>query len=746
MKRISLLFTFLLIICFSTQAWAGFGGFLREDTAVDVLIGPFVDDADGDTADTDATLDVELSKNGQALANKNDATAPVHDAAGDVDGYYNCELDATDTNTPGLLTLVIHHADDLPIRLDFQVVSAIIYDSLLGAAATDYLPVDVVQYNGNAVTATVSGIPDVNVTYYEDDAVPSTADGLPAVNVEEWNDTDVPADVQAGYPTVTVKDGTGTGEIDTDSGTVLLRSATETQIDNIETDTAAQDTSTEIRTLMTGSDTAVSTVTTANLDTACDTVTVTSIGANVITDASMADDVDTLVNDEVAAALTTYDPPTDTEMLAAHTTTDALINGIDDNPWDDGTRTLTATGLDAVLKTSTFALAMGDAIWDEATAGHVGAGSTGLALGSLYSTIVVRVAQCGDAGSATTIDLDASASAVTDFYKGQLVAIVLGTGAGQARTCTGYAGDTKIATISPTWATNPDGDSYFAILNTGSTVVVDWADGGRLDLILDTIAADTTTDIPAKLLKYVQLLARSDAAIATDNATELTAINADGGSGAGDFSNQTDADEALKDHIGNGTNLTEAGGDGDHLTAINLPNQTMDITGSITGSLSGSVGSVTGAVGSVAGNVDGNVTGTVGTVNALAANVITAASINADAITEAKIADNAIAAEHIAANAIGDAELAADVDTLVNDEVKDVLTVDTIAELTGKADLAATPTFAKAVILPYMMARNQIQVTATEWRLFNDAGTEILDKELTDDGTTFQNTEIDDDD
>lgn len=59
-----------------------------------------------------------------------------------------------------------------------------------------------------------------------------------------------------------------------------------------------------------------------------------------------------------------------------------------------------------------------------------------------------------------------------------------------------------------------------------------------------------------KLLKYVQLLARSDAAIETDNATELTAINADGGSGAGDYSAQTDAGEALRDHIGDGTNLS----------------------------------------------------------------------------------------------------------------------------------------------------------------------------------------------
>ena len=74
--------------------------------------------------------------------------------------------------------------------------------------------------------------------------------------------------------------------------------------------------------------------------------------------------------------------------------------------------------------------------------------------------------------------------------------------------------------------------------------------------------------------------------------------------GGADFDAGTDSLQELRDHIGDGTNLTEAGGDGDHLneaggdgdhlTAINLPNQTMDIVGDITGNLSGSVGSVTG--------------------------------------------------------------------------------------------------------------------------------------------------------
>jgi hypothetical protein len=109
-----------------------FGGFLRKATAVDVLIGPFVDDTDGKTAETGLTIDVELSKNGQALANKNDATAPVHDAAGDIDGYYNCELDTTDTNTVGQLTLVCYASGALPVRLDFQVLDGKSYDEMFG--------------------------------------------------------------------------------------------------------------------------------------------------------------------------------------------------------------------------------------------------------------------------------------------------------------------------------------------------------------------------------------------------------------------------------------------------------------------------------------------------------------------------------------------------------------------------------------------------------------------------------------
>lgn len=53
-----------------------------------------------------------------------------------------------------------------------------------------------------------------------------------------------------------------------------------------------------------------------------------------------------------------------------------------------------------------------------------------------------------------------------------------------------------------------------------------------------------------KIKKWLQLGFRKDAGIATDNATELTEINANGGSGGGAFANTTDSLEALQSEGG----------------------------------------------------------------------------------------------------------------------------------------------------------------------------------------------------
>ena len=115
---------------------------------------------------------------------------------------------------------------------------------------------------------------------------------------------------------------------------------------------------------------------------------------------------------------------------------------------------------------------------------------------------------------------------VVDAVKAETVLIVEDTGTTLPSTLSTIAGyiDTEITAIKAVTDALPDAGALSS---------------------LATLANQTA--ILAKLLKYVQLLARSDAAIETDNATELTAINADGGSGAGNFSAQTDAQEALAD-------------------------------------------------------------------------------------------------------------------------------------------------------------------------------------------------------
>lgn len=116
--------------------------------------------------------------------------------------------------------------------------------------------------------------------------------------------------------------------------------------------------------------------------------------------------------------------------------------------------------------------AIADSVWDEVVdaAAHSVANSAALYLRNIYLSIVTRIAQA-TGGAVGSITLDAAASAVNDYYKGQVIAIVGGTGAGQARACYAYNGGTFVASIRPNWATPPDATSWYSILNVGSAVV-----------------------------------------------------------------------------------------------------------------------------------------------------------------------------------------------------------------------------------------------------------------------------------
>lgn len=67
------------------------------------------------------------------------------------------------------------------------------------------------------------------------------------------------------------------------------------------------------------------------------------------------------------------------------------------------------------------------------------------------------------AGASSTITLDSSASATDNFYAGEFLEIIGGTGVGQVRRIASYVGSTKVATVDSAWATNPDSTSIFRI-------------------------------------------------------------------------------------------------------------------------------------------------------------------------------------------------------------------------------------------------------------------------------------------
>lgn len=129
--------------------------YLRQSTASQaVVIGPFVDSTDGNTAETGLTIDaadIRLSKNGANIVGKNSGGG-THDEL----GYYTITLDATDTDTVGRLQVMVHEAGALPVYHDFQVLEEAVFDALVASSALGYVanaPVNVAQISGDSTAA-----------------------------------------------------------------------------------------------------------------------------------------------------------------------------------------------------------------------------------------------------------------------------------------------------------------------------------------------------------------------------------------------------------------------------------------------------------------------------------------------------------------------------------------------------------------------------------------------------------------
>lgn len=647
-----------------------FGGYLQANTAVDILIGPFVDDTDGKTAETGLTLDVELSKNGQALANKHDATTPVHDAAGDIDGYYNCELDATDTNTEGTLAVVCYAAGALPVRHDFLVISQAAYASIVGAKDTGYMDVNVKAVSEDTTAA--DNLESACDNYSATRGLAGTA--LPAAA----------ADAAGGLP---VSDtggldldalNTNVSSILTDTGTTLdgkldtiTADTNELQVDwtdggrlDLIVDAILADTN-ELQTDDTPG--AISAVD-AKIDTIDGIVDSILVDTGEIGVAGAGLSAvpwnaawDAEIQSECTDALNAYDPPTKAELDTA--VADVSVDEIQVSALadlfntDSGTDYASAAAGSVVKEIADNAggsalteAGIADAVWDEAIAGHTSEGTTGEKL--------------NDAGSAG----DPWNTALPGAY-----------GAGTAGKIVGDNINAPIATVDTVV------DAIKA--KTDNLPASPAAVGSAMTLADDAITSakyDETTAFPVKS--------------ADTGSTQIARVGAD-----------SDTLETISDQL-------------DIIVADTNELQTDDIPSALT-AIDAKIDTIDGIVDAIL--VD---TGEIGAAGA--------------GLTDVAIGAGGIAAASFAANSIEAAATANDFIAEVNAQAVDALATDTYAE-PGQGAPAATASISAKIGYLYKAWRNKTLQSATEYKLYNDAGDTIDQKSaVSDDGTDFTKGEV----
>jgi len=92
-------------------------------------------------------------------------------------------------------------------------------------------------------------------------------------------------------------------------------------------------------------------------------------------------------------------------------------------------------------------------------------------------------------GGASTITLDAAASATDDIYNGSTITTTGGTGSGQTNVISDYNGTTKVATVSTAWTTQPDATTTFTISSHVGQKIFDNASGIGLARIIEVESA-----------------------------------------------------------------------------------------------------------------------------------------------------------------------------------------------------------------------------------------------------------------
>jgi hypothetical protein len=143
----------------------------------------------------------------------------------------------------------------------------------------------------------------------------------------------------------------------------------------------------------------------------------------------------------------------------------------------------------------------------------------------LSSSVIIR-SNTAQASGASTITLDAGASAVDNFYNDCIV-----HAGGQYRPVQSYVGATKVATIFPGWATQPGAVAYELLMGTQVdlgcwvNVIPTALSGGAVSAAVTSMGASVIT---AGSIAAGALNGKGDWALSTAdfNATQKTSLNA----------------------------------------------------------------------------------------------------------------------------------------------------------------------------------------------------------------------------
>ncbi len=620
-------------------------GEIQANTQITVKIGPFLDSTNGNTNETTLSIaqaDIRLSKNGGNFipVNHNQGGGNIsHDEL----GYYDLTLDTTDSNTEGRLLIAVHESGALLVELSYNVLSQAAWASKYAAKDTGFMDINIHTVGRTDAQETeANNLESACANYSVTRGLTGTS--LPAVVAEAAGGL-----YTRGSGAGQIKQDTN-GQIDVDVQKWLGQGAAAVSVNGVPevdlTHIGGQ--------AISGNNASLKLKQLDIQNSAGSAFVAKSTGSN-------GHGMDVAGNGTGEGLLSTggatghgihaLGGATSGNGLTAEAATEgdgiyALAKGTDEHgiyavggdTTGSGIKAEAATSGDGILAagaTNGHGLNVDGAGSGEGISATGGATGEGIeAIGGATSGAGIRAVASNnnDAGMelvkhGTGIDLDSEISLT------HIMDVILTEG-GAGRLAAAFIKLFDVATpllVADEVMRGTNG-SNTTTPPTVTEIQAEMEENGAsiLDDISDLLPGSTiaaATDIPAmrgtdnvataaKLLKYIQLLARSDAAIETDNATELTAINADGGTGGGNFSSQTDSEEAIRDR-----------GDAAWPTATTVT--------TVTGNVNGSVGSVTGAVGSVAGNVDGSV-----------------ASVGSGGITAASIATDAIDADALAADAV----------------------------------------------------------------------------------------------